>query len=204
MKNLKTRFLLAVVILIISFGNEADSKPLCITTEGCRERDVSYAEEATLNEATSDEAKSELRHKQRDFVGYPEELPKEVAPEKKEKADEKKSDEARDFRAYREEDAPEKVKSEADSEAQKSEAQKSEAQKSEADSEARISKPDPAASNDGSRKNEWMEQKTKKHRNSGDGLTPDLGEVSDAEFYKNTVEAEIFWIGTVLKRIFGL
>jgi len=190
MKNLKTRFLLAVVILIVSFGNEADSKPLCITTEGCREREVSYAEEARLNEATSDEAKSneaksKLRHKQRDFVGYPEELSKEVAPEKKEKADEKKSEEARDFRAHREEDAPEKVKSEADS-------------------EARISKPDPAASNDGSRKNEWMERKTKKHRNSGDGLTPDLGEVSDAEFYKNTVEAEIFWIGTVLKRIFGL
>jgi len=123
MKNLKMRFLLAVVILIISFGNEADSKPL------------SYAEEARLNEATSDEANSELRHKQRDFLGYPEELLKEVAPEKKEKADVKKSDEATDFEfegypdeyaIYPDEDAPEKV----------------------GKSEARISKPDPAASND--------------------------------------------------------
>jgi len=136
MKNLKMRLLLAVVILIISFGNEADSKPLCITTEGCRERDdVSYAEEARLNEATSDEAKSELRHKQRVFLGYPKELLKEVAPEKKEKADVKKSDETRDFEfegypdeyaIYPDEDAPEIV----------------------GKSEARISKPDPAASND--------------------------------------------------------
>jgi len=123
MKNLEMRLFLAVVILIISFGNEADSKPL------------SYAEEARLNEATSDKANSELRHKQRDFLGYPEELLKEVAPEKKEKADVKKSDEARDFEfegypdeyaIYPDEDAPEKV----------------------GKSEARILKPDPAASND--------------------------------------------------------
>jgi len=155
MKNLKTCFLLAVVILIISFGNEADSKPLRFR----QPRLIASRQKAVEKEMMPNYAK------QRDSLGYPEELPKEVAPEKREKADERKSEEASDFQGYpEEEDAPEKV------------------EKSEADSEA---------ANDERRKNEWMEQKTKEHR---DSIDPWGTKKSDLEEYKSALETEIFFL----------